>query len=96
MPEKTWYHTLNGFLSCGGVSALAGQTDLHCTNYRPERGDWQEEPYSLSRARYHHASWSLSSGQVMLLGGSVSPNTTELINPGQNSSPAFSLGHDTL
>ena len=77
------------------MSALAEQTDLHCTKYRPKTGDWEEEPYNLTRARYHQASWSLSSGEVMLLGGSVSPNTTELVTPGENSVPGFSLSHTT-
>ena len=77
------------------MSALAEQTDLHCTKYQAETGGWLEEPYNLSQARYHHASWSLPSGEVMLLGGSVSPNTTELLTPGDNSRPGFSLSHTT-
>ena len=27
------------------MSGLAGQTDLHCTKYRPETGDWEEGLY---------------------------------------------------
>ena len=75
---------------------MAEQTDLHCTKYSPETGGWLEEPYQLGRARYHHTSWALASGEVVLLGGSVSPNTTEIVSPGENSRPAFSLSHTTL
>ena len=54
-----------------------------------------EEPYTLTEDRYHHASWSLSTGDVMLLGGTGSVDTTDLITPGVSTRRGFNLAQST-
>ena len=79
------YHTQSGFLSCGGF-----ETQSLCEVFTPGVG-WTEKPYNLTEERWGHTSWTLNNGSVLLLGGQCALTTTELLVPGSNTRPAFSL-----
>ena len=60
----------NGPLLCGGSE------DINCIKIS-EDGQWQPT-HSLQKERYYHSSWSIGE-DVLLLGGAISPDTTELV-----------------
>ena len=60
----------NGPLLCGGSE------DINCIKIT-EDGHWQTTN-SLQKERYHHSSWSIGE-DVLLLGGAIKPDTTELV-----------------
>ena len=78
--------------ACGGDSELEQRS---CGEFQLETGEWREEPYRLREDRYQHVSWTLATGEVMLVGGTPSPTTTEIITPGVQSRQGFNLTQST-
>ena len=60
-----------------------------CEVFTPGVG-WNES-YYLREQRVGHASWTLNNGSVVLLGGSESLTTTEVVTLGSGSTPGFEL-----
>ena len=52
---------------------------------------WRTEPYTLRSGRCYHASWDLSNGSLVLLGGYCSEATTERVDPGTGTAATFQL-----
>ena len=62
-----------------------------CLKMNPT-GSFSPAPVSLLQERWGHLCWSLPGGEVMLLGGDSSPNTTEVISSNFNSTkPSWDL-----
>ena len=84
LPEWTFTHSQCGNLLCYEKSCLK----MNST------GSFSPAPVSLLQNRWRHLCWSLpgGGGDVMLLGGSRSPNTTEVISSNFNSTkPSWDL-----
>ena len=82
LPEEMWGHSHCGNLLCRFNSCLR--------MYSPAS-------VSLLQARYFHLCWSLPGGrgEVMLLGGSNSSTTTEVISSNSESKPSWDLKYKT-
>ena len=88
LPAETWLHSQDGLLQCGG----AGNT-LHCHTF--QSGEWVKT-HNLSEVREYHSSWQGEDGTIVLMGGYVSPTTTEIVSDSSAvSTPGFSLKYDT-
>ena len=74
LPVSRYGHAQAGLEVCGG----GGQDEATSTNCQTfANGRWST-CHALLRPRTNHTSWSSRAG-VVLLGGSASPNTTELL-----------------
>ena len=82
LPEGRRGHTQTGLTACGGYGSGARS----CVTLS-ELG-WTKT-YDLIQRRYYHTAWDTRSG-IILLGGSESPTTTELLKDG-GSELTFSL-----
>ena len=84
-------HTLCGGLLCGGH--LASSLSSSCLKLGPS--GFVKTTVSLRENRVHHLCWNVPEG-VLLLGGSESPSTTELVlRDGSASISEFELTHPT-
>ena len=82
-------HTLCGGLLCGGQYG----TMKSCLKLGPS--GFVKTTVSLRQSRVHHLCWNVPEG-VLLLGGSKSPSTTELVlRDGSASVSEFKLTHPT-
>ena len=88
LPEDRYHHSQAGLTACGGSG-----TEDNCVTLTS--GQWTQS-HTLLHNRAYHSSWALGDGRVVLIGGSNSPATTEIMSPGSSSSiEGFSLKHDT-
>ena len=88
LPQHRVQHTLTGRYLCGG----GGKWATNCLHFA--EGGWQNSP-PLEEQREGHVGWEREEGLV-LMGGWLSPNTTEVIPTGtDNGGPAFDLIYDT-
>ena len=78
-------HTQNSGLLCGGRA--------NCLQWKPDIGSWNKS-HSLISWRYGHVSWNTPSG-VYLIGGAVSPNTSELLKEDGSVVEGFALAYST-
>jgi len=81
--------------SCGGL--LCGGYEL--SSYRScERNTGTEVSHlpslTLRQERQYHLCWSLPADKILLLGGAISPTTTEIVS-GSSSSEGFTLPYKT-
>ena len=53
-------------------------------------GQWSES-HNLTFSRYDHTSWVRPDGAVLLIGGRVSPTTTEVLNSNGSTTQSFDL-----
>ena len=84
-------HTLCGGLLCGGH--LASSLSSSCLKFGPS--GFVKTTVSLREKRIHHLCWNVPEG-VLLLGGTESPSTTELVlRDGSASISEFELTHPT-
>ena len=79
------FHTLSGMTLCGGQ-----YEPTSCSIYR--NNAWSS-PITLRKSRREHTSWQTSAG-VVLMGGSNSRGTTEIVNNGV-SNDHFDLKYPT-
>ena len=79
------YHTMSGMSFCGG------QTE-HTTCYTYRNNAWSSSG-TLRHSRREHTSWQTSAG-IVLMGGSNSPGTSEIVNNGV-SNDYFDLKYPT-
>jgi len=73
LPKARFWHTQDGFLSCGG-----GETDTSRTCHKFDSGVWTEQ--SMKYKRYQQSSWLMPTGEVLLMGGESFYNSTVKIN----------------
>ena len=73
LPYAVYGHTLCGGLLCGGHG---GGGDKSCLKFGP--AGFVKATVTLQQYRTHHLCWNVPEG-VLLLGGSDSPSTTELV-----------------
>ena len=89
MPNARDDHSQDGFQVCGGQLHLRT-----CDTWNPETGLWTKSQ-SLRYSRQNHNSW-VSEERAILLGGSDSQTTTEMLTNGTGSSKEhFSLKYST-
>ena len=88
--EFRYFHTQDGLTACGGPNF---DTQDNCVTLTD--GQWTQS-HTLLHMRYHHTSWALGDGRVMLMGGEGSPTTTEIISPGSDTiTQGFPLKYDS-
>ena len=89
LPHARWGHSMEGGVTCGGDGDSIMTTCVSLST-----GGWVES-HTLREQRYLHSSW-LSPAGVVLIGGSYSTRTTELLSSTNTStSRAFSLRYRT-
>ena len=90
LPDDRYKHTQDGLTACGGPRSGTWDSCVTLTD-----GQWTQS-HTLLHMRYHHTSWALGDGRVMLMGGSDSYTTTEIISPDSDTSTeGFTLKYDT-
>ena len=89
LPEDRRSHTQTGLEACGGYGSSASSTCV-----RLEAGSWTPS-HQLAEERRYHSSWASPAG-TLLMGGILSPQTTELLDTATGDSvPSFPLKYDT-
>ena len=78
-------HTQSGLLACGDY----GNESKSCTKF--EAGYWTSMTNNLLVDRSYHSSWSNQDGNILLIGGSISPTTTEIVYQNGTSIRSFDL-----
>ena len=73
LPDQRRYHTIDNHIMCGGY-----KTQTSCLHY--VAGKWTKYRNDLKFKRIHHESWRRQDGQVILIGGSVSKTTSEVLS----------------
>ena len=84
LPDDYFYHTQSGLVTCGGLS---GDTPKSCLTF--SGGQWITS-HTLLQQRAFHSSWFSKHG-ILLMGGSVSLTTTEMLSADGQSTPGFTL-----
>ena len=88
LPESRWDHTQTGLEACGG-----GGSATRTTCVRLEAGSWTPS-HQLVEQRFH-LSWASPAG-TLLMGGILSPQTTELLDANTGDSvTSFPLKYHT-
>ena len=83
LPEKRYYHSQSGVLTCGGGVGMKS-----CSTFAD--GRW-EKRHILGTRRYGHTAWASPQG-VRIMGGDYSQaTTTELLNDNGGATPSFTL-----
>ena len=59
-----------------------------------QEGEWNEFPWDLKKERFRHVSWKRPDGKIILMGGSSSGKSTEIVTK-DGSSNGFSLKYNT-
>ena len=91
LPTARRHHTHDGLLSCGGSGT---DTLRSCAKFSALAGGWVVS-HNLMESREEHSSWQSPAGLV-LIGGSYSPTTTELLSSSDSSSSSnFTLQYST-
>jgi len=88
LPDDHYYHTQSGLVTCGGW-----YTNTRTSCYTLTSGVWTKS-HTLRHERYLHSSWTSPMG-IVLMGGSVSKTTTELLTDDGQSTDYFSLQYNT-
>ena len=88
MSQSKQEHTQSGLNASGG-----GGSERSCIKF--EAGAWKTLTDNLVKERYGHSSWVNSNGHILLIGGSYSPTTTEIVYQNGTSIRSFDLKYDT-
>ena len=89
LPVDRSEHSQTGLEACGGCCGSA-----YSTCVRLEAGSWTPS-HQLVEERRYHSSWTSPAG-TLLMGGILSPQTTELLDTNTGDSvPSFPLKYDT-
>ena len=72
--SKRFFHSQSGQTVCGGW----GSDSRNCKKF--QSGSWTTLTENLLFERNFHSSWETPSGDVLLIGGVGSPNTTEIVS----------------
>ena len=88
-------HSQCGGIICGGEDSSTQQS---CLKLNPLTGAFTPTSVRLVESRYAHLCWDVEGegGPSLLIGGWLSPYSTELVNSdGSSSSASFTLQYDT-
>merc|ERR1712029_657218 len=91
LPAARYSHTQTGRIACGGINATANYTDCLVL---AESGDGWLNHASLSKSFYQHTSWQSSSLGLVLMGGNIPGNNTEVA--AARNQPFYLQGNYTL
>ena len=90
LPDNRYYHSQDGLNACGGGSSGTYDNCVTLTD-----GQWTQS-HTLLYNRIYHTSWALEDGRLVLMGGSISRRTTEILSPGTSTTTeGFTLKYDT-
>ena len=89
MSQSKRYHTQSGRTACGGY----GSDTRSCITF--EAGSWTTLTSNLKEQRDFHSSWINPDGDILLIGGSASLTTTEIVYQNGTSIRSFDLKYDT-
>ena len=90
MPQSKYHYTQSGLTACGGLDS---DTRRSCIKF--EDGSWTTLTDNLVEERYSHSSWINPDGDILLIGGSGSLTTTEIVSQNGTSIRSFDLKYDT-
>ena len=89
MSQTKYRHTQSGLTACGGIRSAS-----NCIKF--EEGSWTTLTDNLlERPRVDHSSWINPDGDILLIGGSYSDNTTEIVYQDGTSIRSFDLKYRT-
>ena len=93
LPAVRRYHTLDGFLLCGGYDA--GHS---CQQFNTTTGIWAGTGHTLQMKRYSHVSWSVEPEGIILLGGydGGARSTSEIVKHDGTTESSFHLKNSIL
>ena len=86
LPDTRYGPTQNGLITCGGLY----DNPQVCLSFMD--GQWKQSHY-LAKARMQHSAWKSSEG-ILLMGGSYTPSTTELLNDNGLTTRQFNLKYE--
>ena len=94
LPEDRYSHTQDGSLMCGGGGLYTSRT---CRRWNRDNGTWDLVTESLTGYnREDHISWTPVDGSVTyLMGGWMSPETSDVIDQDNYVESSFPLQHKT-
>merc|ERR1719342_980004 len=90
MSQSKRYHTQSGLTACGGDYS---GTERSCIKF--EDGSWTTLTDNLVEKREYHSSWVSPDGDILVIGGSGSFTTTEIVYQNGTSIRSFDLKYDT-
>ena len=97
MPHSKYLHTQSGLTACGtrsGRGPLGFHDNLRsCIKF--DDGSWTTLTDNLLAHRYGHSSWVTPKGDILLIGGTVSLTTTEIVYKDGTSIRSFDLKYKT-
>ena len=84
LPDDRYVHSQSGLVTCGG-GAYNSDSQTSCLTF--SSGQWRTS-HQLQHGRWEHSSWMSQHG-VVLMGGSDSLTTTEILTEDGQSSPSL-------
>jgi len=97
MPHSKYLHTQSGLTACGtrsGRGPLGFHDNLRsCIKF--DDGSWTTLTDNLLAHRYGHSSWVTPEGDILLIGGTESLTTTEIVYKDGTSIRSFDLKYKT-
>ena len=90
MSQSNIHHTQSGLTACGG--GYYSDTKRSCIKF--EDGSWTTLTDNLVELRTRHSSWINPDGDILLIGGSGSLTTTEIVYQDGTSVRSFDLKYD--
>ena len=91
MSQSKRVHSQSGLTACGGGGY--GNEKRSCIKF--VAGSWTTLNDNLLFERYDHSSWITPDGDILLIGGGGSFNTTEIVYQNGTSIKSFDLKYDT-
>ena len=90
MSQSKYDHTQSGLIACGG--GYDNDTMRSCIKF--EDGSWTTLTDNLVELRTRQSSWINPDGDILLIGGSGSLTTTEIVYQDGTSIRSFDLKYD--
>ena len=93
LPETIARHSQDGLVKCGGYDYSDFGRSCHTLN--TDTAQWTKT-HSLSVKRDGHSSWKRPDGNILIIGGGDSENTTELVSDSSGvATPGFTPKYKT-
>ena len=86
--QSRYAHTQSDLTACGDYTSGSGN---HRNCIRFEDGSWTTLTDNLVEMRADHSSWINPDGDILLIGGAYSKNTTEIVYQNGTSIRSFDL-----
>ena len=100
LPEGIAAHSQDGFVQCGGLGLYHLDMDLisyqeSCHTLNTDTAQWTKTHSLAWPGRVAHTSFVREDGSILLISGSLTPDTTELVSDSSGvSTPEFTLKYD--